>query len=564
MWKLLAADLRALRNLFEVAQGRRLLATHALGYLCYGLAGLFAGGRLLASDPVRAALLRAPEVAAPAMHSLLLLLPIAAAAALTWVEARRKLFSEPLGVLLRVAPVLPMHIVLRALAVCASLSWVLALAIGWPSVALLASGGLFGFAAVALYPVLSACVTLGLAGLSLCLVVLLRRFMAGQRAMLALNAVGALVAIVLVLVAASGFSAGDRAEAGLARFLERPATLSVLGWLAAPGQLLARAGGHACSASALDAGLQLLVWPLLTLLGVALACGVYPSSAERGLAHGADAPRGRPGSAAGWPSGPGRVAASFRKKDMIVVTRERASLVAFAFLGVWAAWSAGVGELVSTELAADLPASCSQGLALASKWTLFVGVLGCLQGMSFLDDELAQRELLATSPCAASRLLAGKLPSLVLPQAWVAIVLVLAASFGSGVEGGALLVFGLLAPPIAAGALAVVVGIGSHPALLQRGSAPASSKKSEPVLIKVLFVTAGVFGLAFAELRGLVELRALGYEHFSSAAAALDEAAFWRRFALIVAGFWVLAGGLLVGAWLAGRRHVAQLLGPLP
>ncbi|MCA8956234.1 MAG: hypothetical protein KDC87_09170 [Planctomycetes bacterium] len=545
--QLLAADLQSLRNGGSIPVVRRQLIGQLIGLVGLAVGSIALTGRLLLSQNMVSALRADPATLAPVVLSAIALGPPLLTTGLVVPDLRRTLFTSPLAELFLVAPVSRSRIVVRACTRATVMLVVLQLAIGLPALIGFWWRTGAGSGGPLVFPLLALALALPLAAGSVLGAVLARRFLSGPRVRMAVNVVGTIAALLLILAVGWGLVSGKSAQrevvAGVRAMTEIPAILL------APGTALAAAAGL------VPLGVEvawLLALPLAAVPLLCLATRLYRAAYEHGLATAAPRPpsTGRSPRGSRWPQQPWL---SIARKDLVGALRLRSSLPGFALLGAFALFVVGSELFGARRVRPDDPTPwLTQGLGLLTGWHLLMLMIGTLQGAGLFADETRQYDLLASSPLPRSAMAFGKLPVLVLPYAWIAAVMLVGAPIVAAADARVLGVFAALLVPTTAIVLAVVLGVGSRLPPASVVDAGSSVGRSLVAATAVGLPTIGLM-VAGQWVRGSVR----HWHHDPNFEAG-------SLLAWAIAGHWLVAIAAVVVALRIVRRNVARWLGPAP
>jgi hypothetical protein len=543
---LLRADLTALANTLRHKQARRDLGGTLVSLVCVALGGVVAGGRLVLSEPVLAAVDQAPELVTPLLLGALLLVPMLFAVSMGFGDARRLLFGSQTTELLLTAPVPRSAIVSRAWLYSLLRQTVILLALGWPAVWGLVLKTNLGVGAALAYPLLAVLLLAPCTAAVVMLVVALRRWAGGSGQRIAVNVIGGLVGIGLALLAGAGLITQSTGEQSLADGLL--AFDSTAGGVDVPGRLLAWAGEVL---AVQPADFAMLALPLLALPLLAFAKTWLSVAYERGLTIRTTKSSGRHGRIRRWPHS---TMPSIRRKDMLAAFKVHTSIAAlglFTAVAVMLERSTMFGG--SGELVASGPAPVAAMLGMFNAWIVLLMVYACVQGASWLSDETSHYDLIACAPIDRRALLLGKLPGIAAPYLWL--LLVVAVSAGTSRDAGLLgtLGFGAIALPALLAVIGLILLIGSVPIL--QGPTDSSGHAWRLVVLGM-----AAMALCIGLMKTGYTVRSDLFNHF----AQIDGAQ------LDLTGYALLRGGTLWGGallifalgWFVARRNLDKLLAP--
>lgn len=546
---MLAGDLRALRNLFRTAAGRRVLIAQALVLVCLVLTSLGVSSGIVRHPAVREAVLgEAGGTVVRGLFAVVLLVPAVFALGMAAPQFGIALFRAPLVPLLLAAPVQAFALVRRAF-LHQLFGWtVFALAVGLPPV--LAVGGRLGAAPWLLAPAFAAAAVALLAPL-LAVLLLVRvaavRWLAAPRVRQAIAIVHVAACCALVLALVSGFVQRREVAGALAGWLRHLDGLPAL--LAAPGAWPAAAAGLRQPADLLAAPLLLAAGAVLPLV---CAAALYRGAFDRHCV-GASVPAARSGRVRGrgWPAGSLRSLLARARLEML---RERASLAFHAF--VVALLAVVLAASPPPTLENHLPAALAHGFGLLQLWQGLSLLIASLSFLGVVGEGAPQIALLAASPVPRGHVLLSRAVAVAGPFAVAMLAAALFAPplWGTGFAGVA--VFLAAAPAVVLWSLGFVLWLGTWPAFVRvYEDVPLANnlRSVVPVLLIGAACTAGLIGVH--HLRWAL----VGCHHGHGPLAGMGLAT-----ALLGAlgCMWLAGGAVFALGMRLGRGNLERLLGP--
>ena len=497
---ILRAELAALRGLFRVRDGRKLLLAQALtsGVLAFGFT--MAARELLSPELV--AELRAAPAGWPLFRLLfgLALVPglIGMVSVVLW-GSERLLAPSPEGDLLLVAPQPRSAGVLRAFLRLLALSWLGAASMALPGLIVLAvrSGSA---AAVAAAPLALLLLCAPLVSGMLCLRLLLMRLFGSPALKRAFRFASEAISLAVVFGIGVFFLSVTRDEGRLSAeaLAALPADPRLPFLLQRPAELLAWSAGAPWMWSGLAGTLALVAAAAAAL---AVAGWIHPVAYEYETAV-IERPRGRVAARGGWPRG---VAGSVARRELLLFWRQPARWAGFLLLLGFLFWMMSRDDMLQKKLnPAEFypPESWSwvEGLRLPAGLRQAGVLLGLLTWLQFmllpsaaLQMVLAEKEqwsVLMLSPAPRAQLLLGKLAPLLLMFAVSAAVIAVVPALWLGVSGAGLLGFAAGAPAVGFGLLGVCVLVVPFPSLFLPFFFPLLLRNGLMAMLMLLVVTA--------------------------------------------------------------------------
>jgi len=543
MWTVFAVELRCLLNLFRRDEGRRKLIEASITIVCIAAGSLLVGRQIFHSAPVLEAV--SQDTSGVVLRMLLaasLLPPAILALSVALQEARRRLFEPGPAELLLVSPLPPLAQILAVYLRLLLSTGLYGTALAAP--ALFDFLGRIGHArgAVLAVPFAVLCLIAPLVAVVMSVQIVAMRWLASPRVKGVLSVVGALSSITFALLCAVGFLAPGKAGEALAGLSGSDFAMPF--WLEAPAALLAL-GGAEVSRSEIVVAALLLVSGLVLL---ALSAPLYRRAYENSTVAAGSWPRGLLRSLGrSWPK---NIERSVAKREIVRIVQQPASLVGYLFIGLMIVLIASGAFGSASARSEATPESLADASAVFGPWYLVILMLSILVVTSLGLEGSAEHTLLAASPASRPALLRGKLLTMLPPYGWCLFVAVVAGAWLQGAGGAGLLVFLLVALPLHAIILGVVLAFGIL--IITEPTGRGSSRSSAWRLCSSVF---GVSAVQIAILIGLHELQAEversyhGHGMFGGLAEPLV-------LILVVSSIW--AGSIAAGAigyGLAVRRY---------
>ncbi len=543
--KLLAADLRVLRNLPTTNLGRRTLLSAAIGIGLLAMLTWWFAQAVVTNPQLLARLHR--ETGGDELRGLLGYGLMACPLVATWLGlalAQRQLFEGQELALWRQAPIASARPAMQVLVRATFLSccWAAALALPFLSAMLQSRQAPAWAHGLALLTIVGA--TAPMLATLLAVHIVLVRFFAGRWLRLVFALIGALASVGFsTWLLMTMFARGHERVQDVVAIASLPRQLP---WTIDTGAaLLAAAARGTIDIQAL-AGLA--SWLVITVLVFRVVADLHPRAYERYLT--AEPPLWR--NHRRWSTS---VASTLRKKEFAQVLQQPGALIGFLVFGVLVFALAKEQVMVGGILKVTrVPRDVTHLAVLLTQWFLAVLlVLYAHMGRLVLADS-AQWALYACSPASAFAILRGKLTAIFAFMLWPLLLVALTGVWLLDANVTTLAVFVGVALGGTAVAMGVLAVVGTSPALMRPEDSGHTAQGGKNFLGALVLVIAFQLAIVPVSLAIWDQLANEQNHRLLSHGLAL-------QWAPIVVGIALAYGGLmlLLGMWL-GSRNLRRLL----